>query len=482
MPTKLGKGGSGQQNYVPKGNGDASGEYGDNATGSNVHYFAHFEKQPTMEMTGKDKEAKLVDKTVDDENLSDEDLFDKEDDDTVEWSSVQIKPIKKTYEKKVQLFDDTDCYDYLLGFEGEFDEEKLKKLNSQQLHDLVLAKMNVETKDKKDVDSSFIKELKKINDDYAIWKEIPKNLEDAKISFEKKKTFFQNLINDPIITDNIKNHSLEKINALDNFNFEKWEKEQEKQNKLKELKKSSEELLSNYYNPDNVYSQKAKDNAIWYKSDAKNKASKYFETTQQDAWDSLTENEAKTIYGYTKSFSSINEPLRKIKYGNYGSYSEEFIDKVKNMTSAIDKCVLKDNMWVQRGVGKLNINGTNIGYGSDISNLEGVVFEDQGFVSCGAGKGTGFSGNVIMNIYCPKGTKGIYVGSTKYDNKYVGNLSHFAGSNENELILQRGYSYKITKTEKKNGQIYLDCEVILNSDSKKYNDKQLQEIKEKYFV
>jgi len=35
MPTKLGKGGAGEQSYVPKGNGDASGEYGDNATGSN---------------------------------------------------------------------------------------------------------------------------------------------------------------------------------------------------------------------------------------------------------------------------------------------------------------------------------------------------------------------------------------------------------------------------------------------------------------
>lgn len=37
MPTKRNKAGN-QQNYVPKGNGDASGEYGDNATGSNKHF------------------------------------------------------------------------------------------------------------------------------------------------------------------------------------------------------------------------------------------------------------------------------------------------------------------------------------------------------------------------------------------------------------------------------------------------------------
>lgn len=36
MPTKPNRAGN-QQNYVPAGNGDASGEYGDNATGSNIH-------------------------------------------------------------------------------------------------------------------------------------------------------------------------------------------------------------------------------------------------------------------------------------------------------------------------------------------------------------------------------------------------------------------------------------------------------------
>lgn len=39
MPKKLNSAGQ-MQNYVPKGNGDASGEYGDNASGSNRHYKA----------------------------------------------------------------------------------------------------------------------------------------------------------------------------------------------------------------------------------------------------------------------------------------------------------------------------------------------------------------------------------------------------------------------------------------------------------
>lgn len=49
MPTKPNRAGQ-QQNYVPQGNGDASGEYADEATGSNIH-FTNFKKpdEPTKE-------------------------------------------------------------------------------------------------------------------------------------------------------------------------------------------------------------------------------------------------------------------------------------------------------------------------------------------------------------------------------------------------------------------------------------------------
>ena len=42
MPTKRNRAGN-QQNYIEAGHGDASGEYGDNATGSNKH-FQSFKK------------------------------------------------------------------------------------------------------------------------------------------------------------------------------------------------------------------------------------------------------------------------------------------------------------------------------------------------------------------------------------------------------------------------------------------------------
>lgn len=56
MPTKPNRAGE-QQNYVPPGNGDASGEYGDNATGSNKHFtaFAKPKKESRIKELDKNK-------------------------------------------------------------------------------------------------------------------------------------------------------------------------------------------------------------------------------------------------------------------------------------------------------------------------------------------------------------------------------------------------------------------------------------------
>lgn len=54
MPTKPNRAGN-QQNYVPAGNGDASGEYSDNATGSNIH-FVNFKKPDEVKQQESDKQ------------------------------------------------------------------------------------------------------------------------------------------------------------------------------------------------------------------------------------------------------------------------------------------------------------------------------------------------------------------------------------------------------------------------------------------
>lgn len=59
MPKKLNKAGQ-QQNYVPAGNGDASGEYGDNATGSNIHFTAFKKPDDEKPIDNQNEESKRI--------------------------------------------------------------------------------------------------------------------------------------------------------------------------------------------------------------------------------------------------------------------------------------------------------------------------------------------------------------------------------------------------------------------------------------
>ena len=61
MPTKPNRAGQ-QQNYVPQGNGDASGKYADEATGSNKH-FSNF-KKPEEKNADKNVNSELTNKNV----------------------------------------------------------------------------------------------------------------------------------------------------------------------------------------------------------------------------------------------------------------------------------------------------------------------------------------------------------------------------------------------------------------------------------
>ena len=58
MPTKRNKAGN-QQNYVPAGHGDASGEYGDNATGSNKHFQSFRKPQEQSKKLREKKKQKF---------------------------------------------------------------------------------------------------------------------------------------------------------------------------------------------------------------------------------------------------------------------------------------------------------------------------------------------------------------------------------------------------------------------------------------
>lgn len=83
----------------------------------------------------------------------------------------------------------------------------------------------------------------------------------------------------------------------------------------------------------------------------------------------------------------------------------------------------------------------------DLNSLIGSVVEDHAFMSCGAAKGTGFGGH-ILNIYCPKGSKMLYIDGRS------------AFSHENEILIQRGTKFRVTKVSRKGNQCFIDLEIV----------------------
>ena len=469
------------QNYVPAGNGDASGEYADEETGSNIH-FTNFKKPDTekqekleelagnllvkqeVEKTKAKKAAKFEDLEMDlKEESSFDDLekdlsIDDEFDDLLEPKDIEEDDIPTFEELVDETLDEDETKSSILNLSPELDKDKINALSDKEAKKVLKAIETVENAQKKY--DKLKKNQKKYEGLWLVPATIPeliemKGEEGVGLSILGKKDYF------------LQNNNDEKLALLNEVEAE-YNKYLDKKHKLDKQVKKAQDLLAKYENPNNIYSQSHKDKAVWCKSMAESK--KLFPSINTKG---CTSKEISALEKYTGSYSAINEPLRGIKYGNYNDKKHVFIEQVKQMTAAIDKSVIDFDFWTQRGTGAINFPNTKINSNTSIeelNNLVGQTFEDQAFVSTGAAKGTGFaSHNIIMNIYCPKGTKAAYVPE----------ISHF--SSENELIIQRGYSYKVTKVEKKNGIIYLDCDLQLGSDKNKYNDAQLEEIKQKYF-
>ena len=85
MPTKRNRAGE-QQNYVPQGNGDASGEYADNQSGSNKH-FTNFQQPETSNDASKGEGTKIDNGTT--------------------TETTPAEPIKKSLEEKYELGEDS---------------------------------------------------------------------------------------------------------------------------------------------------------------------------------------------------------------------------------------------------------------------------------------------------------------------------------------------------------------------------------------
>lgn len=231
---------------------------------------------------------------------------------------------------------------------------------------------------------------------------------------------------------------------------------------------------------DDAFTQARKDAAMWAKSTQE--ADKQLRKVCGDVWQAASRTERHAIYDYTSGSGKFNRPLSGFQggWGNYNNKGVGNVDlnyegaykEIKSMTDIISKSTYDFDVWLQRGCGTEAIesflglpNGT-LGRMTHDQLQQFVDRESRifSFTSTGVAKGKGFSGNVIMNIYAPKGTQMMYAEPfSAFGNgggkSWNGIDPQSTFGYESEMIIQRGAYYRITKIEKSNGTIYIDLEI-----------------------
>lgn len=214
----------------------------------------------------------------------------------------------------------------------------------------------------------------------------------------------------------------------------------------------------------NAYTQERKDNALWFDSahGGFSAADKYFDPPALEIHKSATKAENKGFYTYTSGSGGHNRPLagfRKPWNKSGTGWEEEFYvgaknvwidfegkgDDIRGLTTLIERSTYDNDVWLQSGQGFATLEGfLNIPYGSvstmseaDLQKFVGRENTIFNFISTAVNEGGGSIFNkkpMKFNIYAPKGSQMLYASS-----------KGAFGKGENEMILQRGGSYTITK-------------------------------------
>lgn len=217
-----------------------------------------------------------------------------------------------------------------------------------------------------------------------------------------------------------------------------------------------------------AYSQARKDAAVWAKNTKD--ADDVLRAKCGEVWRNATDEEKNAIFGYTSSYHNINEPLRGLTYYGSAADTQLGLDRIPLMESIINKSYYDKDIWLQRGGGMVELKKYGLSnYASatdtEIMALVGKEGTEGAFTSAGVAKGKGFGGNVITNIYAPRGTKMMYAEPySSFGNgsgrSWDGIAKQSTFGSESEIILQRGTTFRVTKVEKSGNTWYIDVEVI----------------------
>lgn len=243
------------------------------------------------------------------------------------------------------------------------------------------------------------------------------------------------------------------------------------------------------------FDQARKDAAKWFKAKGKTKAAMkkafkeaddYMSQYAEEMWKNLTQEEKMILWLYTDGSKYISEEM----LGIYQLRVKSWIDKsLRNgladanvITSIIEKApALKDDIWMQSAQAESTFKAI---FGADIrraniNDLIGIEGSSDLFMSCHSardgffthGGSTGGDTGVVLSIYMPKGTKGVYLepiasyGDSKRGAagfEWDGTKRKEAPSDQVEFLLQRGAKFKITKVvyDKDQGKWFVDVDLI----------------------
>lgn len=224
-----------------------------------------------------------------------------------------------------------------------------------------------------------------------------------------------------------------------------------------------------------LFSQVRKDAALWAKTSEE--ADKLLRDKCGEVWRAGSQLQRTSAYHYTWGSGPFNTPLRigsswDLRGSDYQQYIPALTDLINTSSYDID-------IWLQRGV---DYSGGSGFFGIDSSAfstytedqmkaaLLGTVRTDDAFFSCATAKGKGFNQDIILNVYCPSGTKMLYCEPFSHyspDRDSTGGLNwdgitkQGSFGSESEMLLQRGGSYRVVKVEKgSSGTWYFDIEVV----------------------
>lgn len=207
---------------------------------------------------------------------------------------------------------------------------------------------------------------------------------------------------------------------------------------------------------------------------------KEYAPVASEVWGHLNQDEKDQLYRYTKGSSYCNEPLTgRNYYGGKASGKQDITDSINDITSAIDKAVIPNDCIMAHGIGRGGFRAMfNISESEDLEEAIkariGMVGYNGGFFSCGLDKMNNFATMkpVIMDVFVPKGAKGMYVEPFSWYGKkegqyWDGDYDEDDGvDGENEVILQRGGFYKLTGVAYEGGYLRVKCELVGQDPSK----------------